>query len=179
MNYVVTTERLGLRNWKSSDEAPFIAMGKDPEVMKHFPKLLSEEEAIGLIRRLQNHFSKYGYCYFAVDVLETGEFIGFTGLANQIWESEYTPCVDLGWRLKRLAWGKGYATEAARASIKAAFEKFSLTEVYAFATNPNQPSIHVMEKIGMERIGTVQHPLIEGDTRFKHCVVYKKTKDKL
>ncbi len=177
MDYVIATQRLGLRNWKTSDEEPFVAMGKDSEVMHHFPKLLSGEETIGLIRRLQNHFSEYGYCYFAVEVLETGEFIGFTGLANQTWESEYTPCVDLGWRLKRSAWGKGYATEAAKASLNAAFQQFDLKEVYAFATDTNHPSMHIMEKIGMEYIGKVQHPLIEGDSRFMHCVVYNKTKE--
>jgi RimJ/RimL family protein N-acetyltransferase len=173
MDYVITTERLGLRNWRSSDEIPFAAMCADPEVMRHFPKPLSKEESIALIRRLQSHFEKYGYCYFAVDILETSEFIGFVGLANQTWESEFTPCVDIGWRLKRSAWGKGYATEGAKASLDAAFDLFGIPEVLAFATDTNIPSQKVMERIGMTETGTVQHPLIKGDPRFKHCVVYK------
>ncbi len=172
MNYILTTERLGLRNWKPSDEAPFSEMCADPEVMRHFPKPLSVEESIALIRRLQAHFNKYGYCYFAVDVLETSEFIGFIGLANQTWESDFTPCVDIGWRLKRTAWGKGYATEGAKACLDAAFTKFRLKEVLAFATDTNLASQQVMKKIGMNEIGTVQHPNIKDDSRFKHCVVY-------
>ncbi len=176
MDYIITSKRLGLRNWSPSDIAPFIEMGKDEAVMQHFPKLLSEEESKDLIKRLQLHFEKHGYCYFAVDLLETSEFIGFTGLVNQTWESEYTPAVDIGWRLKRAAWGKGYATEAAKACLDAAFTKFGLEEVVAFATDTNFASENVMKKIGMKFIGTVQHPSIVDDNRFKHCVVYRATK---
>ena len=173
MDYVISSERLGLRNWRISDEIPFAKMCADPEVMKHFPKSLTEGETIALIRRLQAHFELYGYCYFAVDILETGEFIGFIGLANQTWESDFTPCVDIGWRLKRSAWGKGYATEGAKACLQAAREKFDIDEVLAFATDTNIGSQKVMQRIGMTEIGTVQHPHIQGDSRFKHCVVYK------
>ena len=172
-NYILKTKRLGLRNWEASDTFPFSEMCADPEVMQHFPKPLSVTETQELIERLQLHFEKWGYCYFAVDVLETGEFIGFTGLANQTWESDYTPCVDIGWRLKRAAWGKGYATEAAKACIEAAASKFEITEIMAFATDTNLASQNVMQKLGMQLIGTVQHPSIENDARFKHCVVYK------
>ena len=93
-DYILKTERLGLRNWKASDIEPFIEMGKDPEVMQYFPSLLSEEESREFIQKLQKHFILHGYCYFAVDILETSEFIGFTGFMNQTWESKYTPCVD-------------------------------------------------------------------------------------
>ncbi|PKA83808.1 RimJ/RimL family protein N-acetyltransferase [Ulvibacter sp. MAR_2010_11] len=172
-NYIIETERLGLRNWLPSDEKPFIEMCKDQAVMQHFPKPLSNVETITLIQRLQNHFHEHGYCYFAVDELETAEFIGFAGIMNQTWESEFTPCVDIGWRLKKTAWGKGYATEAAKACLEAAFNQFQIKEVLAFTTDTNTASENVMKKIGMEYIGTVQHPMMVGDPRFKHCVVYK------
>lgn len=172
-NYIIKTERLGLRNWLPSDEAPFIEMCKDELVMEHFLKPLSEEETLGLISRLKNHFEKHSYCYFAVDLLETDEFIGFTGFANQTWESDFTPCIDIGWRLKHAAWGKGFATEAAKACLDAASENFGIYEVLAFATNTNSASENVMKKLGMTMIGTVQHPAIKDDPRFKHCVVYK------
>ena len=172
-DYIIKTERLGLRNWIESDLKPFSEMCGDEIVMKHFPKTLSKDETKGFIERLQTHFSKYGYTYFAMDLLASEEFIGFTGLANQTWESEFTPCVDIGWRLKRSAWGKGYATEAAKACLDAGFEKFGLEEIIAFATDTNMSSVNVMKKIGMQFIGTVQHPSILGDARFKHCVVYQ------
>lgn len=148
-------------------------MCADPEVMRHFPKPLTEHESIALIRKFQAHFELYGYAYFAAEVLETKEFIGFIGLANQTWASEFTPCVDIGWRLKRSAWGKGYASEGAKACLQNALPKFGIAQVLAFATDTNLPSEAVMKKIGMNFIGTVQHPLIQGDRRFKHCVVYK------
>ncbi len=175
-HYILKTDRLGLRNWLPEDAAPFIEMCQDAEVMQHFPGLLTSEETLALIGRLTKHFEKYGYTYFAVDVLKTDEFIGFTGLANQTWKSEFTPCVDMGWRLKRSAWGKGYATEAASACLVAANTKFVLEEVLAFATDTNLASENVMKKIGMQFIGTVQHPAIVGDDRFEHCVVYRSLK---
>lgn len=170
--YIIKTERLGLRNWIHNDIKPFIEMGKDEVVMRHFPNTLSDEESIGLIQRLQKHFDNFGYTYFAVDILESDDFIGFAGLANQTWESEYTPCVDLGWRLKRSAWGKGYATEAAKACLASALSTFGLKEVFAFVTDTNLASENVMKKIGMKLIGKVQHPLIKNEPRFKHCIVY-------
>jgi RimJ/RimL family protein N-acetyltransferase len=174
-NYILTTSRLGLRNWRSSDSLPFVEMCKDPKVMEFFPATLSEEETLSLIERLQLHFEKHGYTYFAVEVLETGEFIGFCGLAVQAWQSKYTPCVDMGWRLKQSAWGNGYATEAAKACLEAAKHKFGLQEVFAFTPDLNKASQHVMKKIGLEYVGDFQHPKIALDNRFKTCVAYKKT----
>lgn len=172
-DYIIRTERLGLRNWIESDLEPFAEMCGDEMVMKHFPKTLSKEETKSFIERLKAHFKEYGYTYFALDILDNNEFIGFTGLANQTWESEFTPCVDIGWRLKKSAWGKGYATEASNACLKVAFEKFGLKEVIAFATDTNDASQKVMKKNGMQYIGNVQHPSILGNNKFKHCVVYK------
>lgn len=173
--YLLKTNRLGLRNWLPSDQAPFFEMCQDPEVMRHFPSTLSAEETKDLIKRLMNHFNDFGYTYFALDELETGDFIGFGGLLNQTWESDYTPCVDVGYRLKKSAWGKGYATEVATACVENAWSTFGIKEVLSFTTDTNKASEHVMKKIGMQYIGTVQHPFITGDDRFKHCVVYKKT----
>lgn len=173
-SYLITTERLGLRNWIDSDLAPFAAMCADAKVMEHFPKTLTTQETATLIEKLKAHFKEYGYCYFAVDLLATGEFIGFTGYMTQSWESEFTPCVDMGWRLKQSAWGKGYATEAAAGCVKAALN-FNITELYAFATDTNKASQQVMTKVGMHLKGTVQHPAIIDDPRFAHCVVYKLT----
>lgn len=147
-------------------------MCSDEEVMRHFPKTLSEEETTELINRLKEHFDIYGYTYFAIDVLETGEFIGFAGLKNQEWESDFTPCVDIGWRLKKAAWGKGYATEAAKACLDAGFQTFGIKEILSFATDTNVASENVMKKCGMKYVGNVQHPAILNDSRFKHCVVY-------
>jgi len=171
--YILKTNRLGLRNWQESDSEPFIKMCQDPAVMRYFPKVLSEKETKDLVNRLKNHFTTHGFTYFAVEKLDSNEFLGFTGLAQQTWESEFTPCVDLGWRLKKEAWGKGYATEAAKACLDAAFTRFKLNEVYAFAAKGNKASENVMKKLGMQFQGTFIHPKIANDPRFPHCFAYR------
>lgn len=171
--YIITTDRLGLRNWKDTDVAPFASMCANAKVMEHFPSTLSYNDTADLVSRLSTHCDEHGYTYFAVDVLDTEEFIGFAGLKNQDWESDFTPCVDIGYRLKENAWGKGYATEAAKACLEMAFTKFNIHRVLSFTTDTNAASEHVMKKIGMTLAGTVQHPSIVNDPRFKHCVVYQ------
>lgn len=171
--YIIKTDRIGLRNWQESDRKPFAQMCANKEVMEHFPSALTLEESNDLIDRLSQHFNEFGYTYFAAEILENKEFIGFVGLKQQTWESEFTPCVDIGYRLKQDAWGKGYASEAAKACLDAAFTKFNIRKVLSFTTDTNAPSEHVMKKIGMEYAGTVQHPSIVNDPRFKHCVVYQ------
>ncbi|MBL4663750.1 MAG: GNAT family N-acetyltransferase, partial [Flavobacteriaceae bacterium] len=159
-----------------SDIAPFTTMSQDPEVMRYFPNTLTKEEVQITIENFKKHYNDFGYTYFAMDELATGTFIGFTGLKLQTFESKYTPSVDIGWRLARSAWGKGYATEAASICLKAAFNEFGLTEVYSYCPDLNKGSESIMKKIGMEFIGTFMHPKVAGDSRFKHCVVYKKSK---
>ncbi|QNJ98410.1 GNAT family N-acetyltransferase [Constantimarinum furrinae] len=176
MDAVLTSERLILRNWKDSDIQPFVDMCCDPEVMRYFPKLSSPQETIDLINRFKDHFDTYGYTYFAVERRDNSQFIGFTGLMNQLWESEFTPCVDMGWRLKRSAWGHGFATEAAETSLNAAFNKFNLNQVYAFAAKGNTASENVMKKLGMEFQGNFVHPKIKDDPRIPYCFAYKKIK---
>lgn len=171
--YSIKTERLGIRNWLPSDIEPFSEMGQDVEVMKYFPELRSKEDSRNFIARMQNHFEAYGFCYFAMDVLETGEFIGFTGILNQNYESKFTPCVDIGWRLKKSAWGNGFATEAAKACLDFAFSKLNLNEIYSFATITNKGSEAVMKKIGMNYIDTFNHPSLVNHKELERCLVYK------
>ncbi len=171
--YLLKTERLGLRNWLPSDEAPFSEMSQDKEVMKYFPKLLNKEDSKNFIARMQNNFETYGFCYFAMDILESGEFIGFTGILHQNYKSKFTPCVDIGWRLKKSAWGNGFATEAAMACLDFAFSELELNEIYSFATINNKGSEAVMKKIGMNYIDTFNHPSLINNKDIKKCIVYK------
>ena len=176
-NYSIKTDRLGLRNWLPSDVAPFTEMSQDKEVMKYFPKLLNKEESKSFISRMQNHFETYGFCYFAVDVIETGDFIGFTGILNQNYKSKFTPCVDIGWRLKKSAWGNGFATEAANACLDFAFSELKLNEIYSFATISNKGSEAVMKKIGMNYIDTFNHPSLINHKNLEKCIVYQINKN--
>jgi len=174
--YVIKTQRLGLRNWLITDLAPFVEMSQDEDVMEFFPKLLNEEESKNFIERMQLHFQEHGFCYFAVDELATGKFIGFVGMLHQNFKSNYTPSVDIGWRLSKSAWGKGFASEAAQSCLDYAFSELKLNEVYAFATVKNKNSEAVMKKIGMNYIDTFNHPYLNDYPELKACLVYTKNK---
>ena len=113
--YIFTSDRLGFRTWNKNDIPQMSQINNDDEVMAFFPKKPTEADTCFFIEQMQDIFSRRGFCYFAVEVLHPREFIGFIGLSEKTFESDFTPCVDIGWRLKRSAWNKGFATEGAKA----------------------------------------------------------------
>jgi len=145
------TARLRLRRWRAADREPFAALNADPEVMEHFPASLTRPQSDRLIERIEAGFERNGYGLWALETRADGEFVGFTGLAPVPFEAHFTPAVEVGWRLSRSAWGRGYATEAARASLAFGFDEVGLAEVVSFAAAGNARSRAVMERIGMER----------------------------
>ena len=171
--YLFKSERLGFRNWIAEDVKPFSAMNSDESVMNFFPNPLTHEETQGFVKRLQRHFENFGYTFFAVDKLENGELIGFIGLVKTAYETDFTPCVEIGWRLKTAAWNKGYATEGAFACLGYGFNTLGFTEIYSFTPVLNENSEKVMIKIGMEKIGAFNHPKVEKGHRLEKHVLYK------
>lgn len=170
--YIFKSERLGFRNWTKNDITEFAKINSDPEVMEHFPKLLNEKETSEFIDRLIDHYDRNGYNYFATEVINSREFIGFIGLAYQEYPSDFTPAVDIGWRLKKNAWGKGYATEGAKRCLEFAFEELNLDTIIATCTEQNSKSENVMEKIGMIKIGTFNHPKLKEYPEYEKCICY-------
>jgi RimJ/RimL family protein N-acetyltransferase len=175
--YIFTSARLGFRNWSLNDLPEFAEMNADSEVMQYFPKKLTTAESAEFIERLQKHFDTHGYNYFAVELLESGELIGFIGLAYQEYEADFTPATDIGWRLKHSAWGKGYATEGALRCLKFAFTELKLPKVVSICVVQNLPSEAVMKKIGMTKKGHFTHPKLFGYPGFEDCVWYQITKE--
>jgi [ribosomal protein S5]-alanine N-acetyltransferase len=169
---IISTERLGLRRWVDSDVEPFVRMNQDTEVMRYFPRPNTAVETIAFITRINTFFDEYGYGLFALELKATGEFIGYTGFAKPRFESWFTPCVEIGWRLKRDAWGQGYAMEAAKACLDYGFKELGLDRVYSFTALSNTPSERVMQKIGMERVGEFDHPMIEAGHPLQRHVLY-------
>lgn len=155
---MIETKRLLLRRWKDTDLLPFIDINQDHEVMRYFPNLLTAKEVTDMYGRIENHFTDWGYGLFAVEIKESAKFIGFVGLSHPRFESEFTPCVEIGWRIARSSWNKGYATEAAKEVLRYSFESLSIEEIYSFTALENTPSCRVMEKIGMKKIGEFDHP---------------------
>jgi ribosomal-protein-alanine N-acetyltransferase len=170
--YLFQSERLGFRQWQTSDLPTFIEMNADAEVMRFFPAPLGAEESIALAERIIKGIEEYGYGFFAVDRREEGDFIGFIGLINTTFESHFTPCVEIGWRLRKEFWNKGYATEGAKRCLQYGFETLKLDEIYSFTPSPNLPSARVMQKIGMQQVGTFEHPRITDGHPLKIHVLY-------
>ena len=143
------TKRLLMREWRAADIEPFAVMCSDEEVMRYFPSVMTYDECSAFIERAGAQFSKHGYGLWAIEV--DGAFAGFTGLAHARFETGFTPCVEVGWRLASWAWGKGYATETAKESLRIGFEEHNISEIYSFTTQTNTPSEAVMKRIGMKR----------------------------
>lgn len=175
--YLFTSERLGFRGWKTEDLEEFATLNADEEVMKYFPSTLDRQEVSDFIGRLQNHQEKYGYCYFAVEKLADKEFIGFIGLVYQTYKSDFTPATDIGWRLNKSHWGKGFATEGALRCLKLGFEDFKLNKIFSTCPKVNLASEGVMKRIGMVKKGEFKHPRLVNHPYLEDCVYYEITSE--
>ena len=171
----LSTDRLLLRQWRDSDRDLFAALNADPAVMEHFPAPQTREQSDALIDRNIPQIDGRGWGLWAMEVRETGEFIGFTGLSVPSFEAHFMPAVEIGWRLSKGAWGNGYATEAARAALAHGFGPAGLDEIVSFTATTNVPSQRVMQRIGMrhDEAGDFDHPRIEDGHRLKRHVFYR------
>ena len=141
----LTTQRLVLRPWRDGDVPAFAALNADARVMEFFPKRLEREESDAHAAAIRQRMEQRGFGLWAVEVPGVAEFIGFVGLSVPSFESHFTPCVEVGWRLAFEHWGRGYATEAARASLAFGFERLGLEEIVSLTVPANVRSRHVME----------------------------------
>jgi RimJ/RimL family protein N-acetyltransferase len=148
-------------------------MNANKEVMAFFPEIWTQEETKNFIFRMKRQFKNYKFCYFAVDVLDSNEFIGFIGLSYQTFKSEFTPSVDIGWRLIPEYWGKGFATEGALACLNYGFEKLNIKSIIAISPQLNIKSQTVMLKLGMTKFTSFTHPNIDKNNSLKNCVAYR------
>ena len=145
------TERLLLRQWRDEDLEAWTAMNGDPEVNAFlpWPALPISEISARSLRRFKRDIEERGWGFWAVEIAATGEFVGMAGL-DPVEEGHGLEGVEVGWRLARSAWGKGYATEAARAALKYGFETLGLHEILSTAAAGNVRSRAVMTRIGMD-----------------------------
>ncbi len=174
--YELVSERLGLRRWRDSDIDSFAALNNDVEVMQYFPRTLSRQETQRAIWRFNAHLDAHGFTYYAVDEIQSKQFVGFVGLKIQLFDHPMTPMVDCGWRLCKQAWGKGFATEAALRCLDFAFNDLAIHEVSAIAPQANLRSLAVMSRIGMQLADRFRHPSLDGDSPLVNCVRYAITK---
>jgi RimJ/RimL family protein N-acetyltransferase len=173
------TRRTLLRQWKDADLPAWVAMNADPEVRRHFPTLLSEEEARAEAQRVRDWIAQRGWGIWALEIPGVLPFAGVVGLHVTTFEAPFVPCVELGWRLSAAAWGRGYATEAASAATEFAFDRLDLPEVVAFTIPANTRSRGVMEKLGMRHdpADDFEHPRVEPGHPMRPHVLYRLTRE--
>jgi RimJ/RimL family protein N-acetyltransferase len=175
---VLQTQRLLLREWRDEDLEPFARMNADPAVMEHFPTTLSRSESDAVAERIRGEFVERGFGWWALEIPGETAFAGFVGLSVPSFELPFpctSPCVEIGWRLATSAWGKGYATEAARAVLTHGFDVLALEEVVSFTVVANARSRRVMERIGMTRREEedFEHPRLPEGHPLRRHVLYR------
>lgn len=180
---ILSTERLILRTWKPSDTLLMTAISSDPMVMEYFPATQDFTATQALINHINQHYEKFGYAAYAVEIKDTHEFIGFVGLNHPTFEIpnfqlKGLPIVEIAWRLSSKHWGQGYATEAAKAVLHYAFIELNLLEIISFTVPANAKSRRVMEKIGLHHSeeDDFDHPKLEDDSPLKRHVLYRITR---
>lgn len=169
------TERLWLRAWRDDDLPAFAALNADPVVCRFLPGPLTREASDAMAARLRFFMAAEGWGLWAVEVKDSGDFIGFVGLQRPAFSAPFTPCVEVGWRLASAWHGRGLASEGARAAVAFAFGPLGLREVVAFTVPENLPSRRVMEKLGMTRDPRedFEHPRLPAGHRLRRHVLYR------
>ena len=172
---ILKTKRLLLRTWQEFDIEPMSIINQNPFVCEFLPEIGNKTETENLIRRFIRHYDKYGFTAYAIELRSNGTLIGFAGLLVTTFQADFTPAVEIGWRLNSPYWGQGYATEAAKAIVDYAFTTLQLKEIVSFTVKNNFRSRRVMEKIGMYHnpIEDFDHPKLPKDSPLCRHVLYR------
>jgi RimJ/RimL family protein N-acetyltransferase len=145
------TERLVLRDWREEDWEPFWEGTNTPAVMRWLGGVCDDAKRRGAQDRLLSYARDHGHTFWVLERKDDSAIIGFCGLKRSNQEGGPIGMMEVGWRLREDAWGKGYAKEAARASLDLAFERFGADEVVALTVAGNEGSWGLMQRLGMRR----------------------------
>ena len=169
------TDRLLLRRWRDTDNAPFAALNADARAMRYMTRCLTRAQSDQWVEQIETEFERDGFGLWALELVADGSFIGFTGLNRLPFQASFTPAVEIGWRLLPSFWGNGYAAEAGIAALQLGFERFGLAEIVAETAVTNLPSRNVMQRIGMRHdpASDFLHPNIPVDHPLRPCVLYR------
>ncbi|MDF3831415.1 GNAT family N-acetyltransferase [Cupriavidus basilensis] len=170
----IETDRLRLRQWQDSDYPIFARMNADAETMRFFPTTLTVEQSNAMAQYCRDLIEQQGWGVWAVEEKATAAFIGFIGLHIPTDELPFSPCVEIAWRLAITAWGKGFATEGASATLSFAFGQLAMPEIVSFTALNNTPSVRVMQRLGMRRDAqTFEHPSLPSGHTLREHVLYR------
>lgn len=171
---MLETSRLILRQWRYSDYEPFYELNANPDVMKYFPSTLIRDESDMLADRFRATIeTNNGWGFWAVEEKNTSEFVGCVGLAHQPERFDFSPCTEVGWRLRKEFWHLGMAYEAAGCALSYAFDVLNLEEVVSFTSKHNLPSENLMKRLGMVKQGHFMHPALPAEHHLAEHVLYK------
>lgn len=171
--------RLLLRPWCDADREPFAALNADPQVMQHFPSVLSREETQASLDRILSHFAQRGYGVWVACLPGERSFLGFVGIYHPTFTAHFTrpeqPCLEIAWRLQASAWGHGYATEGARLCLRHAFTVLGIDEVVSLTVPGNTRSRAVMSRLGMRHnpVDDFDHPRLPAGHPLRRHVLYR------
>lgn len=170
----LSTPRLVLRMWKSEDRAPFAELNRDPQVVEFLGGALTRGQSDALADRIDADLERRAFGLWAVEVPGITAFAGFVGLSVPRFDAPFMPAFEVGWRLARGCWGRGYATEGAIASLGYGFGEVGLDEIVSFSAEQNVRSRRVMERAGMTRdpADDFDHPLVASGF-LRHHVLYR------
>jgi ribosomal-protein-alanine N-acetyltransferase len=170
---MITTARLILRPWRASDLDPFAEQNADPVAMRFLAGALTRAQTEAYVARAERHLRDHGFGKWAVEAPGVAPFIGAVGLTRVAFDAAFTPAVEIAWRLHSRYWGRGYATEAARAAIADGFDRVGLEEIVAMTALGNAASIAVMERLGMTRSIEFDYPSLAADSPLLRHVLYR------
>ena len=168
MSAELRTARLLMRPWREEDREPFAALNADPVVMEHFPSTMTRQESDAFVDRIRAHFAEHGFGLWALE--DATGFLGFTGLQWATFDAPFNPSLEVGWRLRRDAWGKGYASEAATAAVQHGLTR--VERITSFTALTNVRSQRVMQRIGMVRTAEFEHPRVPEGSPIRPHVLY-------
>ena len=146
-----------------------------PRVAEHLPATLDRAASDAFFDRIAARWAADGFGLWAIERVDDGALLGFTGLAAPFFEAHFTPAVEVGWRFAPFAWGHGYATEAARAALRFGFEELGLAEIVSFTVPANARSRAVMERLGMRHdpADDFDHPNLPPGHPLRRHVLYR------
>jgi RimJ/RimL family protein N-acetyltransferase len=175
MSPTIVTPRLLLRPWRPADREAWVAMSADPRVMEFLRGTQVRADALAVADRLAAQLERDGYGWWVAECAERGSFAGVIALQEVPFEAAFTPALEVGWRLAAEYWGRGYATEGARAALAFAFNELDRTDVVAITARINLRSQRVMQRLGMTYDATAdfEHPRVARGDPLRPHVLYR------
>jgi RimJ/RimL family protein N-acetyltransferase len=154
----VSTERLRLRRFRAGDAEAYAAINADPLVVRYLGGEIDQAASDAQLARIMAHWDEHGFGLWAAELRDGGRMIGFVGLSVPGFLPAVLPAVEVGWRLARDVWSRGFATEGGRAAIEWGFGGLGLDRIISIIDPDNTASLRVAEKLCMRPGRDEVHP---------------------